>query len=44
MHVQMLHICSGIIGNMTVFNMIVLLPMSKQAIESLNEYTAKKNQ
>lgn len=31
------------VGLMTVFNMIVLLPMSKQAIESLNEYTAKKN-
>ena len=30
------------VGLMTVFNMIVLLPMSKQAIQSLNEYTAKK--
>ncbi len=28
------------IGLMTVFNMIVLLPMSGQAIQSLNDYTA----
>ena len=30
------------IGLMTVFNMIVLLPMSGQAIRSLNEYLAQK--
>ena len=30
------------VGLMTVFNMIVLLPMSKQALESLEDYTAKK--
>ena len=30
------------VGLMTVFNMIVLLPMSKEAIQSLNEYTAMK--
>ncbi len=31
------------VGLMTVFNMIVLLPMSKQAIQALDEYTSKKN-
>ena len=32
------------IGLMTVFNMIVLLPMSKQAIRCLNDYLAKKKE
>lgn len=31
------------VGLMTIFNMIVLIPMSGQAIRSLNEYTSKKN-
>ncbi len=31
------------VGLMTVFNMIVLIPMSGQAIQSLKEYTALKN-
>ena len=30
------------VGLMTIFNMIVLLPMSKQAIQSLEEYIKKK--
>ena len=30
------------VGLMTVFNMIVLLPMSGQALQSLEDYTAKK--
>ena len=30
------------VGLMTIFNMIVLLPMSKQAIQSLEEYIRKK--
>ncbi len=30
------------IGLMTVFNMIVLIPMSRQAIRALDEYTANK--
>ena len=32
------------IGLMTVFNMIVLLPMSSQAIRCLNDYLAKKKE
>ena len=32
------------IGLMTVFNMIVLIPMSGQAIKSLNEYTKMKKE
>lgn len=32
------------VGLMTVFNMIVLIPMSGQAIRSLNEYTAMRKQ
>ena len=30
------------VGLMTVFNMIVLIPMSKQALEALDDYTAKE--
>lgn len=30
------------VGLMTIFNMIVLIPMSGQAIQALNEYTAMK--
>ena len=28
------------VGLMTIFNMIAIIPMSGQAIKSLNEYTA----
>ena len=30
------------VGLMTIFNMIVLIPMSGQAIRALNEYTSPK--
>ena len=30
------------VGLMTIFNMIVLIPMSGQAIRALNEYTSQK--
>ena len=30
------------IALMTVFNMIALLPMSKQSLEALNDYIAQK--
>ena len=32
------------IGLMTIFNMIALIPLSRQAIESLKDYENQKNQ
>ena len=32
------------VGLMTIFNMIAILPMSGQAIKSLNEYMAMRKQ
>ena len=32
------------IGLMTIFNMIALIPLSRQAIESLKNYENQKNQ